>query len=265
MGKKKLKRILFVYDHEYPHLWKDGLWAAIQLLLKDFEVVTYNLQTDKLPPENEFHMVLGWGGFESPVERKIRDMKIPKGLCIGGNAFPPVHADDYDVLFYETDWYKPLLAGHRNAIKAFGVNTNIYFPTNSTKVFDIITVGAFANWKRHYMLQKYSGNRLAIGQIQKGNKDESFNIIDHLLFEGVMVSDMVEPEQLAKLYNASHLCYIPADLNGGGERAILEARACGIMVDCEPDNEKLTGLLKCDVPTEENYYKALKYGIETVI
>lgn len=257
---------MFIYDHEYPHLWKDGLWAAIQLLEKDFEVITYNLQTDQLPSNETFDMVLGWGGFESPVDKKVRSMEgKPRGLCIGGNAFPPIHGYQYDVLFYETDWYKQFVEDHPNARKAFGVNTKIYYPMKTDKIFDVISVGAFANWKRQYLLKKFSGHRFAIGQIQRNNPDESMSIIIPLLADGVIISDMVEPEQLAKFYNASHICYIPAELNGGGERAVLEARACGIRVDVELDNPKLQEMATCVLPTEVDYYKALKEGIKSVL
>lgn len=223
--------------------------------------MTCNLQTETLFNHELYDFVLGWGGFESKVERAIRDLPCKKGLCIGGNAFPPIHTDDYDVLFFETEWYRPQLTEHRNAVKAFGVNTQIYYPNPVDKLFNIITVGAFANWKRHFMLRGRSGKRLAVGQIQKGNIEESMNIALHLVKDGVIVSDMVEPEYLAKLYNASYLCYIPSDINGGGERAILEARACGISVECAGDNPKLKELCVCPVPTEHDYATKLKEGI----
>lgn len=86
-------------------------------------------------------------------------------------------------------------------------------------------------------------------------------IINGLLYDGVMVSDMITPENLADLYRASVLCYIPADLMGGGERAILEARACGIEVECENDNPKLKELCTGQIPDEYEYATALKKGI----
>lgn len=239
------------------------MWAAIQLLLKDFDITCKNIRDESFDATG-YDFVLGWGGFESPVERAIRELPNKKGLCIGGNAFAPVYKFKYDVLFYETPWYKKEIADHPNIVKAFGVNTNIFFPRPTQKIFDVITVGAFAEWKRHYLLQLHSGTRLAIGQIQRGNMEESMEIITSLLTSGVIVSDMVAPEKLAELYNASGMCYIPCNENGGGERAVLEARACGIPVVVEQDNEKLLGLLECEVPTEKDYAKALKKGIESI-
>jgi len=259
------KKILFVYDHEYPHLWRDGLWAAIQLLLNDYDVVCKNIRTDEVDIQG-YDFLLGWGGFESPVEQAIRCLDIKKGLCIGGNAFEPIHRHNYDVLFYETKWYKPQIADHKNIHLAFGVNTQIYFHRKkATKLFDVISVGAFSSWKRQEKIRALPGLRIVIGEIQRGNMSESLHIVGELLTNGVAVCNMVTPEKLSDFYNASRLCYIPADINGGGERAVLEARACGVPVKIEGDNPKLNEMSKVPVPSEVHYYKALLRGITSVI
>lgn len=77
-----------------------------------------------------------------------------------------------------------------------------------------------------------------------------------------MVSDMIEPEKLAELYRASKLAYIPAELHGGGERALLEARACGIPVQFESDNPKLEELSTSPIYDHHYYAQQLKKGIE---
>jgi hypothetical protein len=57
----------------------------------------------------------------------------PKALCIGGNAQPPPKsaADVYDILFYETEWYKDEIAFHPMTRQAFGINLNIYHGQSS--------------------------------------------------------------------------------------------------------------------------------------
>lgn len=52
------------------------------------------------------------------------------GLCIGGNAQPPHKniAKVYDILFYETEWYRDTIKHHPNIRQAFGINTNIFYP-----------------------------------------------------------------------------------------------------------------------------------------
>ncbi len=264
MAKTNRLKILFVFDHEYPHLWRDGLWAALKILEKEFDIEYLNIQDDNFGRNTlNFDFVLGWGGFNSPVDKFVSELPLKKGLCIGGNAFP--YHSGYDVLFHETDWVKDFLKLEGDCIKAFGVNSDIYYNDylndEKKRVFDVISVGAFASWKRHFLLRGKGGLRLAIGQIQRNNPEESLSIINGLLYDGVMVSDMVYPEKLAELYRSSYTCYIPADIMGGGERAILEARACGIDVECENDNPKLKELCTGPIPTEHDYAEALKKGI----
>lgn len=265
-GTNRLK-ILFLYDHEYPHLWRDGLWAALELLKSEFSITCRNLRYPEVVADNydDYDFVLGWGGFNSPVDQILMSVmtKAKKGLCIGGNAY--LYHPGYDVLFHETDWVKDFLKLEGNCVKAFGVNTDIYHPGSERILFDVISVGAFASWKRHFLLRGKKGLRLAIGQIQRGNPEESLGIINGLLYDGVMVSDMIDPKKLGYLYRSSRLCYIPADIMGGGERAILEARSCGLDVECENDNPKLKELCTGPIPSGKDYAEALKKGILSVL
>lgn len=256
------KKIVFTYDHAYPELWRDGLWAALEILKKDFEIAKFNLRTDTKCPTGDFY--LGWGAFHSPVTEFMAHLEGKKGICIGGIPLPEAH-DVYDVYFYETEWYGKYLPETFNKIHAFGVNTKIYKPKKTPKIYDCLTVGSYSLWKRQEFLTLRPGVKLAVGEIQKGNKRESYEIIYKLLEAGVGVMDMVEPEVLARIYNASSEVYIPAALNGGGERAILEARACGVPVTVEEDNEKLMELIGSELWDEKYYAKQLKDGICRVL
>lgn len=265
-------KILFVYDHPKPEMWKDGLWAALELLKDKFEITFYNLRTDF--DENgvgkpvwgaKYDFILGWGAFNSPVDRYLQNPNNlpPKGLCVAGTPLSDI-ATYYRVLFYETEWYGKQL-DHPNKIHAFGVNAQTYFPKPSEKIFNYLTVGSFSTWKRQDKFKDKLGIRLAVGEIQRGNLSESLSIIMDLLEDGVMVSDMVRPDVLAKLYRASDQVYIPADVNGGGERAVLEARACGTPVEVESDNPKLQELLTSPVFDHHYYAKQLEKGIRSVL
>lgn len=264
MNKKKL---LFVFNHKYESIWRDGLWAAMELLKNDFDVDKVNLQTTE-PHEIETDFVLGWGAFGSPVDKVLQSLPfdIPKGLCIGGTGTPPWGSQSYDILFYETPYYEKTIVDHPNKVHAFGINSQIYKPIKDTeKIWDTITVGAFAQWKRQILLADKPGNRIAVGEIQKENYQESLDIIANLLMKGVAISDMVAPEVLSSMYRASKQCYIPANIHGGGERAVLEARACGIPVYVEQDNPKLTSLLECPVWDEKYYHDQLLKGIQSCL
>jgi hypothetical protein len=67
MADKKLN-LLFVYNIEDENLWKDGLWAAINLLERDFSVTRWNIYGLSGDVQREFptpDFVLGWGAFIS--------------------------------------------------------------------------------------------------------------------------------------------------------------------------------------------------------
>jgi hypothetical protein len=280
-------KLLFVYDHEFEDIWRDGLWAAIELLKQDFDLFKFNIHdhrdSNKIHPTveevntaiKEADFILGWGGFNSSVDQLLQpgfqlNPTVKRGLCLGGYALP-TNPNAYEVVFYETEWSKKWFEKthyHPRLVHAFGVNTDIFYEEDRAAIpviWDYITVGAFANWKRQEKLIGKEGAKMAVGQIQRGNLNESLGIVANLLINGCGVSDNVPPETLAKMYNASRVCYIPANIIGGGERATLEARACGTVVEVEPDNPKLLELTTSPVWDHHYYAAQLKKGIEACL
>jgi hypothetical protein len=259
-------KIAFVYYHKYPEIWRDGLWAALQILTQAHDVEMINLFSDSLPELKDYDFVLGWGAINSPADIAIHNAPIKKGLCIAGNVhLPNKNTEQYNVVFYETGWFSPYVQDLPLAIKAFGVNTDIYHPMSIPKVFDVLSVGAFADWKRQHMVTIEDGVRLVVGEIQEDNMDESMRIINDLNSLGVGTMDMVPPEKLAILYNMSTMVYIPADINGGGERAVWEAKVCGCDVKVENDNPKLKELLYSDPVGHIKYAEDLDRGIRLAV
>ena len=279
--KNNVKNILFVYDHRYPDLWRDGLWAALEKIdsEKGFKVTKYNLFEENYQltfDSAKFDFVLGWGAYGSPVDQvlnlvKTSDQfvkKLPMGLCIAGNATPIPTANVYDVLFYETEWAKKnyLSSVNGKLVHAFGINADMYTKWEEAPIiWDWLSVGAFAYWKRHERMIAKHGTKLVVGEIQRDNWQESFDIISDLLLAGVGVSDMLYPSKLRNIYNCSGAVYVPADLNGGGERAVLEARSCGRPVEVERDNPKLEELVNGPLHDHIYYAEQLKKGIKDVI
>ena len=117
--------------------------GAMQLLRRDFSVSMINVEpaepggdlSDMRIKIPEWDFILGWGAFGSPTDAVMQHLfraghRSPRGLCIGGNAVPPPDnvGEIYDVLFYETEWYRPFIEHHRRIRRAFGINTNIYRP-----------------------------------------------------------------------------------------------------------------------------------------
>ena len=259
-------KILFVYYHKNPEYWKDGLWWSINELSKKENVTWINLAYEYDGVDiKEYDFVLGWGAFGSPADLFLQGMiGKKKGLCLGGNAVPvPVYANNYDIIFYETDWIKNnyLKDVKTKLVKAFGVNTEIFNSFSSDVIWDYLSVGSFSYWKRHDKMKDKIGTKLCIGEVQKDNLVESMDIISDLVTNDIAVSGMVSPEKLNLIYNLTETVYIPADINGGGERAVLEARSCGCKVEVEADNPKLKELLKCEIPDEKVYFNALNSAI----
>lgn len=278
-----MPKILFVYDIENEDLWKDGLSEAIKILEKKFDITRHNCASPELNLNfKNIDFILGWGGFNSRVDdvilRTTRHFpKIKKGLCLGGYGFPPQAYTTYDVYFYETPWSRewlddlihqlPNFGRIPEYVHAFGTNTKIYNRADSPKIWDYVSVGAFARWKRHEKIGIKEGTKLVVGEIQKNNLGESLDIISSLLPFNVAVSGSVPPETLAKIYRATKTVYIPAEIAGGGERALLEAKHCGCEVEIETDNPKLMSIFELDIDALDEYYYAdqLEKGIKQCI
>lgn len=256
-------KLLFVYYSKHPVEVKDGLWAALELLKKNFLVSKVNIAGNHRVTTPDF--VLGWGAWMSPVDSFVRKFNCPRGLCIAGNAFSPHKSDEYDVLFYETKWYQPVIGYHKNIVHAFGVNTDIYYNMELEKDIDYLGVGAFARWKRWEKMKVKSGVRFIVGEFQGDNISESGEIWEMLEDGGVFCVKMVKQAELNLFYNRAKVVYIPAVTMGGGERAVFEARACECKVEIESDNPKLKELLTCDLWNHHYYYRQLKKGIESCL
>lgn len=270
-------KVLFVYDMppEKEANWRDGLWAALNLLESNFNIIRRNLYNIEYSfhDHEQFDFVLGWGGFNSLVDKNVKTMPWKKGLCLGGYGFPARGIENYDVIFYETEWSKKWIKENSDSpniprlIHAFGINADIFWKNSGydylkdKEIWDYVSVGAFSSWKRQEKIIDKSGSRLVIGEIQKGNLHESMDIVHNLLLNGVMVSPEASPEILVKMYCSTKKVYIPATTLGGGERAVLEARACGCDVEVELDNPKLQELLVSPIWNHKYYAEQLQKGI----
>jgi len=244
---------------------KDGLWQALEMLKEDFKIVKKNVAKDYLGLGRDFKFVLVWGAWGSPQDKFGRTFDCKKGICIAGNVVKPIKPNDYDVLFYETKWYQPEIKFHKRIVHAFGMNRREFKNLHMDRDIDYLGVGAFALWKRWDEFSKLSGYRVVVGEVQVDNMEESMSIWNRLTENGVHCQTMVTTRKLSVLYNRAKTVFIPADINGGGERAILEARACGCDIQIMPDNPKLLELLDCPMYDENYYYRKLKEGITACV
>lgn len=235
------KRIAFIYYHNPIYDWEDGLREVIKKLEKYFEIDYINLFEEKWI-KNDYDLYLGWGAINSPADNYIRLYKFkPAMLFVAGCVLDENKFNYYDNLFIETRWFFEKVKT-KNKTLAFGYNNKIYKRINDKEIIrdiDYIYPAAFASWKRHDLfVRNTSGKRIAIGEIQKNDRD----CIEICRNNGVIVLNYVHPKFLAYLLNCSKNVYIPSEIMGGGERAVLEGLACGCNVIVE--NEKLKMLLK---------------------
>jgi hypothetical protein len=170
----------------------------------------------------------------------------------------------YDVLFYQSEWYRPLVESHPLIFHAYGVNTDIMNPSvqRSKKQYDWLTVGAFRRYKRQSLILDKPGSKVAVGDPH--NADPW--VLDNLRRGGVTILDYMAQEALAELYGRVGTVYIPAELHGGGERVVMEARACGTNVMIEPDNPKLAEFVHNPEILSHHYFsEQLTRGVESAL
>lgn len=280
--------LVFIYESNHPIEVKDGLATALETLGREINVTRWNcapnVQSRDVPNNLDYiqthirsnkSIILAWGGFGSKSDRYGRYFKrlypeIKSGLCLGGNTNQPIVKNswqeifNYDVVFYETSWvrnYLNLKYLDCSLVHAFGIDTDVYKDLGTTRDVDYLGVGAYARWKRWEKMLGKNGHRRVIGEYQRNNQDESQEIWDRLEAGGVVCKDMMPADKLVCEYNRAKTVYIPATIMGGGERAVLEARACGCNVEIEPDNPKLKELLDCPIYDVDYYVKQLKRGL----
>jgi glycosyltransferase involved in cell wall biosynthesis len=270
-------RLLFIYDMPPEHALhlRDGLWAALKELKKEWEVKELNLAVDKLewvlPWVEPYDFILGWGGNTSQVASNIATLSDKKGLCFGGGDIDDPILDKFDVVFVENkvDLIKP------NFKHAFGTNRALFVPRPAPKIIDALYPAAFANWKHQEIFaeicQKEKLKGLAVGYIQQNNLEESQALVKECIDQGVAVMDWIPARALAGLYNMSKEVIITADEFGGSQRTVLEAKASGVPVRIVSESPKLLELQ--DLTSKEvfekwnqyTYAEALKKGIEECV
>lgn len=242
--------------------WTDGFTQTINLLKGIYDIDMINAKDNLTINFSIYDIVFFKESFEGKIYKRYKsslDKKNKVGLIISSSAIRPTDKQlkIYDLLFYETFWYYNYarLNRHNNAYHAFGIDTNIMKNLNIEKEYDVIFVGAICDYKRPLKILNIDGKKLCIGT----KCDEK--IENELKINNVEVLDFVSWEELAIYYNKSKLCYIPCNLHGGGERAVLEARACGVPVKIEDDNPKLKELCESEIYTIAYFSKQIEKGI----
>lgn len=175
--------------------WHDpGFRGAIRRLqnVHRFDLVHYNLADEGIPERleaavasNAFAFILSKGCWHTPADKLMRSKIIRRktpgirtGIFPACSSPPPDDEETgvsialaYDVVFYDKQWLAPVFAHHPHAVHAFGVDTPATFNTtsgipwaDSPKLFDYVSVGMLAPWKRHENLTaKHGSAKLVVG------------------------------------------------------------------------------------------------------
>ncbi|WP_010137034.1 acetyltransferase (isoleucine patch superfamily)-like protein [Ochrovirga pacifica] len=250
--------------------WSDGFTKSIALIKEDFDFSWINIENGMPSCEelNSFDFILAKCCWDSKIDIYLRSLKKitkPVGIAISCSTFPKNKKNYhfYKVLWYETFWYGKQLPKHPCKIHAFGIDSSVYQNKQTEKKIDVLSIGTVTSYKRPEKIIELKGAKKII--IGDTTASDSEKIIKNLHKHNIEVRNFVSPVELTELINQSRLVYIPCKLNGGGERALLEARSCATHVKIEPDNPKLYELTQSPIWDEFYYAQQLRLGIEKIL
>lgn len=252
---------------------QDGFSAAIGELSAHHDVEWLNVhpanpdhksQAARIPDADFVLVRSDWGWYpDAAAANVLARTGRPCGLIVAGSHAPATQLQSlrYDVVFYETPWYSQFITGHPFAVEAFGIDTSAMGDMGQERDIDWLFVGRVAPFKRPERLLEKRGRRVVIGDLATADPMRR----DALLADGVELIDHVSQAELAQYYNRSKNLLVPCELQGGGERAVLEGRQCGCRVEIAADNPKLASLMDGPVPNHLDYAHKLQDAIEEVV
>lgn len=223
--------------------WEDGLWAAMQEIEKRGHEVEY-FDTNQIEEIVAYwpDVVLYW---EAPVTLKGQDadnykavMALPfkKCLLFAGGVVSADTCFGFDMFFVESlvdeQSFESLNLPWK---RAFGVNTQIMKPEKQPKVFDGMHHATCASWKRLNLFSRALGARgVVAGRFQESDPQPFLDCRKN----GTLLLPELNGATLASLLSSSYTHVNTSEMWGGGQRATLEALACGIPAIVMKDSVK---------------------------
>jgi glycosyltransferase involved in cell wall biosynthesis len=254
--------------------WHDGFTAAMDLLSKEHQVRWLNLhpassevdaarrQLNAASSRDVLLAKSNWGWIvDTEIRRSLSTAAGRKAILVSGTAPPPSRdvLAYYHAVLYETPWYSPFVSAHPCTIHSFGIDTRVMYPNATVKPdIDWLSVGQIVSYKGHEKLIECSGKRVVIGDTASSD----VRIRNALQEAGVTVLPFVSYGELADYYRRARNILVNCTINGGGERAVLEGRACGRPVHVAGDNKKLRQLSSaCPVWDHEYHGRTIERGL----
>lgn len=217
--------------------WNDGLRQALRYLEDDY-IIDFKEPWEDIDAD----VILYWeapctiNGDNSEYYKKVMNNHGKKILLFAGGPLKKEWVTGFDLLCVESAINAKECddLGISN-ITAFGINEKIFKPLKEPKKYLGIHHGTCASWKRQQLVGEALGkDGIVVGRPQETDQ-MPFNICREL---GCTVLDQQSYEETSKLINQSLFLIQTCDFWGGGQRATLEAMACGVPVICMEDSPK---------------------------
>jgi len=234
---QKIDFLWFGYNQRKDH-WRDGLWAAMQILEKEYDV-EYKEPTDEV---REDALVLFWeapctiNGSNADWYNRVHNLPNKKILLFAGGPLKQEWVKNFDCVVVESQINKDecIEMGIPHAT-AFGVNTDIFKPTKAKKKWLASAHGTCASWKRQWLLCQALGEDACVFGQRQATDSRPFDECEKC---NSVVIDEVPYNKVNTMLNQSQVSVNCADFWGGGQRATLEAMACDIPVVVMKDSPK---------------------------
>lgn len=246
--------------------WKDGLYAAMRIIGQKHEVRYFDPSDDVESFKPDW--VLFWEapicyqGKDGEMYRRVCSLPFRKALLFAGGEIKPMWVKDFDHIFVESaiDAEACGRFGLPHS-RAFGINDSIFRTQEQPKIFDAMHHATCASWKRTWLM---TGGLGAMSMVCGRFQPHDPKCFDDARRDRALVLPEQSAESVASLLNASHCLAQTSGFWGGGQRATLEAIACGIPVVATRDSPKNCEFVAasgygviCD-PTVESVKNAVK-------
>lgn len=221
-----------VYDN-----WRDGLRSAMELIGKEHQV---DWIIGKEYPSYEYDAILFWDDSNSSFFSKIEGYPGKKGIFLTTDPHNFENLRKVDVVYCESQpIYDAVRAQGIHAVKAFGTDTDFFTWSEKKKTIPYFYPATFSPWKRQSTVAHLGKDLLCVGTVQPDGVQE----LAECEKNGVKVEVGYFPvEKIRDYYQKAQKVIIPAI--HGSERTVLEAMACGIKPEVNPENVRTYSYIK---------------------